>query len=62
MEPGVFSWSFRWRLHYLETENAALRQLLFEQWEFNHAEHCGKPWPHDGECYWPLPELLRESQ
>ena len=42
----------------LERENAALRAELQRQWEYNHAEHCGKAWPHEGACYWPLPGML----
>lgn len=38
-------------------ENAELRGLLWEQWEFNHSEHCGGDWPHpEGKrCLWPFP-------
>lgn len=34
--------------------------LLCEQWEYNHAEHCGGVLPHDGHerCYWPRPAEL----
>ena len=41
-------------------EIAELRGLLWEQWEFNHAEHCGGPWPHpvNQGCYGPLPPIL----
>ncbi len=46
----------------LERENAALRAELKRQWEYNHAEHCGKPQPHEGECYWPMPPVLGGSQ
>ena len=45
----------------LKTENAELRAELQRQWEYNHAEHCGKPWPHQGDCYWPLPDSLADS-
>ena len=42
-------------------ENAELRGVLWEQWEANHFEHCGRDWPHpEGKsCYWPLPEILQ---
>ena len=47
----------------LRLENAALREELREQWESNHAEHCGSEWPHpEGkDCYWPLPAILRQN-
>ena len=48
-------------LERLKKENAALRLELWKQWECNHSEHCGKvipPWPHQGECYWPIPAVL----
>lgn len=48
----------------LAVENAQLRVALREEWEANHAEHCGfsHPLPHDRSvCGWPLPELLEES-
>lgn len=45
----------------VRTENQALRAELRHQWEDNHFEHCGKPWPHQGRCYWPLPEVLGGS-
>jgi hypothetical protein len=38
-----------------------LRAELWSQWESNHAEHCGKPLPHDGDCYWPPPDVLSEE-
>jgi hypothetical protein len=44
----------------LERENALLREVLWEQWEYNHSEHCDRDWPHPhgARCHWPLPELL----
>ena len=42
-------------------ENLELKKQLMEQWWTNHADHCGAqaiPWPHDGECKWPLPEAF----
>jgi hypothetical protein len=36
----------------------ALEQELRHQWEANHFEHCQRDWPHEGQCYWPLPDLL----
>lgn len=40
-----------------------LRAELRSQWESSHAEHCGKEPPlHDGECYWPPPDVLEGSQ
>jgi len=42
----------------LEAHIASLRAELWRQWEYNHAEHCGKPWPHEDECYWPPPGVL----
>jgi hypothetical protein len=36
-------------------------EALMDQWLSNHAEHCGKrgpPWPHNGMCHWPMPEIL----
>lgn len=34
---------------------------LANQWEYNHAEHCGHIWgtyPHAGVCHWPMPAGL----
>ena len=44
-----------------EFERIELYRELFEQWKYNHWEHCGgktPPYPHDGECYWLMPTLL----
>jgi hypothetical protein len=38
-----------------------LRAELFEEWEYNHYEHCGGPPPlhDDGSlCHWPPPPVL----
>ena len=44
----------------LRQQIALLKEQLREQWEYNHAEHCGSVWPHpDGDrCYWPPPKEL----
>ena len=44
----------------VDREIALLREELWAQWEANHAEHCGKPWPHPNgdRCHWPLPSVL----
>lgn len=47
------------------SELDALRAALYDQWETNHAEHCGhinQPYPHEGLCHWPLPSLLANYQ
>ncbi len=42
----------------------AMRAELWRQWEYNHAEHCGRdrgqqpPYHHDGDCHWPVPDVL----
>ncbi len=41
----------------LVKENAELRKELLNQWEYNHAEHCGHLDAHD-ECHWPMPRIL----
>lgn len=49
-------------------EAAALKEAseaLMDQWLSNHAEHCGvrgPPWPHEGMCHWPMPEILTRLQ
>ncbi len=45
----------------LERQNKELRRLLYEQWETNHHEHCGKVGDH-ADCYWPLPQVLTPPQ
>lgn len=62
MNPGS-------ELRRLREENQRLLAELWRQWEYNHAEHCGKPWSHDGkpwshdgECYWSLPDVLGGSE
>jgi hypothetical protein len=37
-----------------------LLALLHDEWQMNHAEHCGTDWPHaDGKrCNWPRPDEL----
>jgi hypothetical protein len=47
----------------LTKENAKLRKELWNQWEYNHYEHCGRgdisgSKPHEGDCYWPVPKVL----
>lgn len=46
------------------SENVNIYQELVSQWITNHAEHCGipisAPWPHRGDCQWPMPLVLRE--
>jgi len=37
---------------------AGAREELLNQWVYNHAEHCGNDWPHEGICHWPQPEIL----
>jgi hypothetical protein len=42
----------------------ALRVELVRQWLINHPEHCGAPvppWPHDGICPWPMPQVLLDA-
>lgn len=50
------------RAAYAETcqREAALRTELRNQWEFNHAEHCGQAPAvgHAGDCHWPRPAVL----
>jgi hypothetical protein len=46
-------------------EELNLKKELIKQWAFNHAEHCGviiPPWPHAGECQWPLPAVISPSE
>ena len=41
------------------TENLRLREELWRQWKFNHAEHCGHEGSHDvTQCHWPPPMIL----
>lgn len=49
-----------WRL---EVKNGNLLESLWEQWSYNHSEHCDVDWPHpEGvRCHWPLPEPLRDQ-
>ena len=45
-----------------QAEIDELRLELARQWLEAHADHCGAatpPWPHLGECQWPLPQALR---
>jgi hypothetical protein len=41
------------------------RELVY-QWRVNHGEHCGldlaPPWPHKGDCQWPAPKSLSDSE
>jgi hypothetical protein len=48
------------RLVRLEHENAALREELRNQWEYNHSEHCSRVFPHPAgtPCYWPPLAIL----
>lgn len=42
-------------------ERLALRREVMHQWFMNHAEHCGHripPWPHTGDCHWPMPPVM----
>ena len=42
-------------------EKLELRREVMRQWFTNHAEHCGvvvPPWPHDGDCQWPIPPVI----
>jgi len=46
----------------LTEENAKLQEELWNQWSYNHAEHCGRgegivDIPHEGLCTWPVPEF-----
>lgn len=43
------------------TEILELRREVMRQWFTNHAEHCGAvvpPWPHAGDCQWPIPSVI----
>ena len=43
----------------LQARVAALEAELTNQWEYNHAEHCGQmPNLHPGRCHWPKPAVL----
>jgi hypothetical protein len=42
----------------LEQRVRRLQKELWNQWEYNHSEHCGKQLPHSGACYWPMPDEL----
>jgi len=50
----------------LAVEVAALKVELVNQWLSNHYEHCGHrltaPWPHAGDCHWPLPDVLTPDE
>lgn len=35
-----------------------LEAVLREQWDYNHAEHCGWPTKEGHDCRWPLPVVL----
>jgi hypothetical protein len=39
-----------------------LRKELVNQWWTNHDEHCQNCWPHMGDCYWPLPDILSTQE
>ena len=42
-------------------QNRELQEELMREWMINHAEHCGviiPPWPHRGDCQWPMPKSL----
>ncbi len=47
-------------VHALIAEVERLRAALYEQWNYNHGEHCGcRPnFPHAYGCQWPPLELL----
>jgi hypothetical protein len=48
----------------LAKRTLALEKELARQWIVNHAEHCGipvPPWPHPGDCQWPMPEVLSQE-
>jgi len=47
----------------LTKENDELLKELWNQWAYNHAEHCGRggDTPHDGLCTWPVPKVLEAS-
>ncbi|CAN5885400.1 hypothetical protein BH24ACT15_BH24ACT15_34990 [soil metagenome] len=36
-----------------------LRAELWHQWRVNHGENCGWDTFHEGDCDWPVPEVLR---
>jgi hypothetical protein len=48
----------------LTQENAELRAELWNQWEYNHTNQCGRGegfWgetPHKGICTWLVPKVL----
>jgi hypothetical protein len=42
----------------LEQRVRRLQKELWNQWEYNHSEHCGKQLPHSSACYWPMPDEL----
>ena len=51
---------YRNDLRAARAEVRALQVLALEQWEILHDEFCGKrPIYHEGECYRPMPEILR---
>ncbi len=41
------------------SEADKLRAELWNQWESNHFEHCRRDPYHEGDCYWPVPQVLR---
>jgi hypothetical protein len=55
MHPGTMT------QEQLIKQTLILRKELADQWLTNHSEHCGvsvPPWPHKGDCHWPLPAIL----
>jgi hypothetical protein len=45
----------------VDTEIHELRLALMREWCLNHAECCTNmvpPWPHEGHCYYPLPDII----
>ena len=43
------------------SEVVELRKEVLRQWLVNHGDNCGAfipPWPHEGDCQWPMPEVL----
>ncbi len=45
------------------SEILELRREVIRQWFINHAEHCGvpitSPFPHNGDCQWDIPQVLK---
>jgi len=52
-------------LERLLQQNRELKKDSVDQWASNHYEHCGvpiPPWPHEGDCQWPIPATLASSE